>query len=109
MNEKLVSRTQSFIEANIDYQVFFDNIFTVSTAAEKAQQGAQRSLRKLTSSLILNTDGEADISKSIALRRSLTKQVQSRIVKQLLCLCSTLYEKPVIFAQKNSVMTHKVG
>ena len=36
MNEKLVSRTQSFIEANIDFQVFFDNIFTVSTlAAEK--------------------------------------------------------------------------
>ena len=30
MSEKLVKRTMSFMEANIDYQIYMDNIFTIN-------------------------------------------------------------------------------
>ena len=79
MHEKLVSRIMSFVEANIDFEVFTDNIFTVSSIPDTNL--AQSSPRASSQFPMSRGIDERDFTKSIAFRKYLTVQVNIQVVK----------------------------
>jgi len=106
-NLKLAQKTMTFLEANIDFQIYMDNIFLVNTASElqktDAFVGYKVAEAQGTKPTYLRALEEGqDLKKTIGFRVSVTRQVSRKIVNQLLTLCSCLYEKPRIYSQKES-------
>ena len=108
MRQKLVTRIMSFVEANCDFQVVTDNIFTVNIelSEEPNPSMKQRQQKELLrrSSLSHGVDVQS-MAKNITFRRSLIKRHCNNLVSQLMTVCSSLYEDPLIFAHKNSQMS----
>ena len=71
MHRKLASKVQSFVEANIDFEVFMDNIFTVrSSTTQGVPQDLAQSMAKST---LTRSIDNRDLTKSIAFRKLLTR------------------------------------
>ena len=102
MNEKLSQKMMTFTEANVDFQVYMDNVFLLNISAKKegiAGYKAANASGTRPASLPTVEEGE-DLIKTIGFRVSLTRQVKTKIVSQLMTLCSCLYEKPRIFTHR---------
>ena len=107
MREKLIQRTMTFTEANVDFSVVMDNIFTASAQVTFENQSQSAGGAMLTTQ---NEDAmQKDLAKSVAFRKSMTKQMESKVTKQLMTLCSCLFEKPLIFTQSQSSMSKQIG
>lgn len=107
MREKLIQRTMTFTEANVDFSVVMDNIFTASAQVTFENQSQSAGGAILTTQ---NEDAmQKDLAKSVAFRKSMTKQMESKVTKQLMTLCSCLFEKPLIFTQSQSSMSKQIG
>ena len=77
----------SFIEANIDFQVYRDNLFTATSKPDAMMEKAL-SQTGWQSSLHLNSDcGVEDFNKSIAFKKNVTKAEITKIAKQLKTVC----------------------
>ena len=108
MCDGLMQRTMTFLEANIDFTVIMDNIFTASAKVlplpvDGAGTGSIVNGAHLMSEP--NDDSMTDMTKSVAFRRNMTKQMQLKVTKQLMTLCSCLYERPLVFAQSQSAIS----
>ena len=75
LNPKLVGRTVTFLEANVDFTVVMDNIFTVSSTMEQSA-GDPEQLRRLPSNILptrsmsqlADENIQDHLSKSVAFR-----------------------------------------
>ena len=71
MREKLIQRTMTFTEANVDFSVVMDNIFTASAQVTFENQSQSAGGAILTTQ---NEDAmQKDLTKSVAFRKSMTK------------------------------------
>ena len=80
-NPKLTAKTMTFLEANVDFQIFTDNIFLVSAKVDQQPNEPLVSIKSSTSLTPRSQLSERDFGNSITFKPALTRQVYQKVVK----------------------------